>query len=132
MLMKNRILSLLAATALTTLAVSAASAADLPMRSAPPAPAPVFSAVPVFTWTGFYVGVNAGYGWQATNTTSRCVRPPALPPAARAGPRVARVAGGGEPRRRRAGHQRQLGVRARRHHRGRLAGRHHHLWGRQR
>jgi outer membrane immunogenic protein len=67
MLMKNRILSLLAATALTTLAVSAASAADLPMRSAPPAPAPVFSAVPVFTWSGFYVGVNAGYGWQDNN-----------------------------------------------------------------
>jgi outer membrane immunogenic protein len=67
MLMKNRILSLLAATAITTLAVSAASAADLPMRSAPPAPAPVFSAVPVFTWSGFYVGVNAGYGWQDNN-----------------------------------------------------------------
>ena len=61
--MKYRLLGLLAATALTTAGLSAASAADLPL--APP-PAPIVMA-PIFTWTGFYAGVNAGWGWRDSN-----------------------------------------------------------------
>ena len=53
--MKKLLTSLAAFTALTTVA----SAADLPRRAAPP----VFTPVPVFTWTGFYAGINAGYGF---------------------------------------------------------------------
>ena len=40
-----------------TVLACAAHAADLP-RAAPPPPPPM---LPVFTWTGFYAGVNAGY-----------------------------------------------------------------------
>jgi len=57
---------LLAATALALVSgVGAASAADLPIRKGPPV-APVY-VPPAFTWTGFYVGVNAGYGWANNN-----------------------------------------------------------------
>ncbi len=40
----------------------AAQAADLPMRPEYPPPAPV-AVQQVYNWTGFYVGVNGGYGW---------------------------------------------------------------------
>ena len=49
-----------AATALTIALTGTAFAADLPLRSAPPA---FVAPLPVFTWTGFYLGANAGYAF---------------------------------------------------------------------
>jgi outer membrane immunogenic protein len=66
--MRNRVLSLLTGVAGLTLAAASASAADLPARAAPPAP--IIAAAPVFTWTGFYAGVNAGYGWRNSDRES--------------------------------------------------------------
>jgi outer membrane immunogenic protein len=60
--MKKILLSTVALLGLSATAM----AADLPRRTLAPAPAP-FVAVPVFTWTGFYVGVNAGYGFNANS-----------------------------------------------------------------
>ena len=53
------------AAAATLLLVStvAGSAADMPMKAAPYAPAPVWS------WTGFYIGGHVGAGWGTTETT---------------------------------------------------------------
>lgn len=39
--------------------ITSASAADLPVKSPPPAPV----MAPVWNWTGFYIGVNGGYSW---------------------------------------------------------------------
>ena len=43
------------------LLTTTAMAADLPMRSAPPAYIP--PPPPIFSWTGFYVGLQAGVAW---------------------------------------------------------------------
>ena len=65
---------LLLASAATALLTGAASAADLPRREAPP---PVFVPVPVFTWTGFYAGFNAGYAFDASSSTANTFAVPA-------------------------------------------------------
>jgi outer membrane immunogenic protein len=60
--MKYNIISGIAISALLIAApLSVASAADMAVKAPPPPPAPVFS------WTGFYLGVNAGYGWGNNN-----------------------------------------------------------------
>jgi outer membrane immunogenic protein len=43
-------------------ATSMASAADLP-RAYPPAMAPTYAPLPIYNWTGLYVGINGGGGW---------------------------------------------------------------------
>jgi outer membrane immunogenic protein len=52
----RRVLSI--TSVLTAMAISAAGAADIP-RKALPFSSPVYAPV----WSGFYAGVNAGYGW---------------------------------------------------------------------
>jgi opacity protein-like surface antigen len=45
--------------------IGSASAADLPPAPVYKAPAPP---APMYGWTGFYVGANAGYGWDTRPT----------------------------------------------------------------
>jgi outer membrane immunogenic protein len=65
--MKNRWLMGAAAATLTVAGAFAAQAADLPTRKE--APAPVF-VPPPFTWTGFYIGGNAGGVWSTGNAST--------------------------------------------------------------
>ena len=55
-----------AALAATTIAGSA-FAADLPSRKVAPA---YIAPAPIMTWTGLYIGLNAGYGWSGSNGVS--------------------------------------------------------------
>ena len=55
---------------LTVISVAAligtpAFAADMAVKAPPPAPV----AAPVYSWTGFYVGANGGYGWKDATVT---------------------------------------------------------------
>jgi outer membrane immunogenic protein len=74
--MMNRWLKGVALAALTALGTMAAQAADLPTRKE--APAPVF-VPPPFTWTGFYVGLNAGGIWPSGSRSATLVAPGAFP-----------------------------------------------------
>jgi outer membrane immunogenic protein len=49
--------------------VGPALAADLPAPAPPPpqAPAVYLPPAPLFSWTGFYVGANAGWGWESAS-----------------------------------------------------------------
>src|SRR5262245_40877725 len=63
---------LLATVALAAIAAgTSARAADMPVK------APAYRAPPpaVFTWTGFYVGANAGYGWDTGSIDLAAVPP---------------------------------------------------------
>ena len=62
--------SLLAGVGLIAMATSA-SAADLAAR--PYTKAPPMVAAAVYDWTGFYVGLNAGYGWGRSNLDTAVV-----------------------------------------------------------
>jgi outer membrane immunogenic protein len=55
------------------LGVSAASAANLPARTYTKA----LNIAPVYNWTGFYVGVNAGGAWGPSDPTTTTVFSPA-------------------------------------------------------
>jgi outer membrane immunogenic protein len=57
---------LLLSTAAAAAMIGSATAADLPSRRPPP-PMAYVPPVPFFTWTGFYVGVNAGGAFRAHN-----------------------------------------------------------------
>jgi outer membrane immunogenic protein len=59
---------LLASVALCGGIGSAAMAADLPPPMAPPprAPATYIPVVPLYNWSGFYIGANLGAGWNST------------------------------------------------------------------
>ena len=51
---------------LLVLAATSAVAADLP-RGMPPTKAPAYVPVAGYTWTGFYAGINGGYGFGGSN-----------------------------------------------------------------
>ena len=72
--MINRWLKDVVIVALMAVGTVSAQAADLP--SGKEAPAPVFIQAP-FTWTGFYIGVNAGGIWSSGSRDASILDPDA-------------------------------------------------------
>ena len=73
--MKTRLLGLLAATALTT----AGTIRCFRCRPAVRRLRRSIAAVPIFTWTGFYVGGNLGWGWRDSNNDPVILTGPGVP-----------------------------------------------------
>src|ERR1700683_5668168 len=63
--------SLFGITAIAALVGTPALAADIPLKAPPPQPA-------AWTWTGFYLGLNAGWGWDAKVNNLLITTDPAL------------------------------------------------------
>lgn len=57
---------LMAATAFSIVATTSVYAADMPRKAYGPIDPPA----PLMTWTGFYFGGNAGYGWASVENTT--------------------------------------------------------------
>jgi outer membrane immunogenic protein len=95
-MIRNSLLICVAVVALTT----GAHASDLPTSKGPP-PAPAYAP---FSWTGFYIGANGGYGWGSAGdmTLSNNIGV-SLPPTA--GPKPAGGFGGAQ-----AGYNWQTGM----------------------
>jgi outer membrane immunogenic protein len=53
--------------ALAFAAATPATAADLPRAAPPVVKAPVVAPLTAYDWTGFYVGINGGFGWGRSN-----------------------------------------------------------------
>jgi outer membrane immunogenic protein len=54
----------------TVAAIAPVVAADLPQPPPPMPRAPAFVPVPVYNWSGLYVGINGGYGFGSSNWTN--------------------------------------------------------------
>lgn len=74
--MPNKLVSAGLFAAFSALVISQAAAADLPLK-APVVRAPV---VAPWTWTGFYIGGNAGYSWGRWDSSSLAAIFPGPPP----------------------------------------------------
>lgn len=72
-----QILSKLAVGLMVVAGCGVAQAADLPQRAPAPPPAYMPVEVPVYDWTGFYVGGNVGWGW--TNASGTYSNPAVWP-----------------------------------------------------
>jgi outer membrane immunogenic protein len=73
-MLNQRILFVAGAVSLAALAPMAAKAADMPQYTPPP----VVTAVPSWDWSGFYIGLNAGYGWGQNDGVNMSFTDPGL------------------------------------------------------